>query len=100
MDASARECTSDAGGLTDPGEDTGGSGPGQTGNQGDGLWPVSHCQGSHLDRRTHKDKPIVCRSVDILRCVYIDWCRLAALSVLLPSLTYPPMEMPVIPSGQ
>lgn len=53
VDASARECTSDAGGLSYPGEDTGGSGPGQTGNQGDGLRPVSHCQGSHLDRGTH-----------------------------------------------
>lgn len=77
--ASARECTLDVGGLSYPGKDTGGSRPGQTRNQGDWLWPVSHCQGSHLDERTHKENPIVCRSVYILKCVYIDWCCLDAL---------------------
>lgn len=52
----ALECVRREGSVCYPGEDAGGSGPGQAGNQGDWLWPVSHCQGGHLSRDTRKTK--------------------------------------------
>lgn len=54
-----------------PGKDTGGSGPGQTGNQGDWLWPVSHCQGCHLDKKTHKETKNMQERVYTKVCIHV-----------------------------
>lgn len=125
------------------GEDTRGSGPGQTGNQRDGLWPVSHSKGRHLDTYTHSMSRtryyfvlvFVCglacitliitfkarhwwlwvsRTTSMLailcntgRIYGFDESKLKTAliyemteCVLFWWLTYPPMEMPVIPRGQ